>query len=90
MLPREEEILILQQFLRFSSTRSLSFSLLKEDFQFNFSAQQQQLQLQQQQQQLQLPAPPMIAPPPSSTTMIEATTKIKTGLCFVAVRVWEF
>ncbi|CAG7727834.1 unnamed protein product, partial [Allacma fusca] len=32
MLPREEEILILQQFLRFPMTRSLSFILLRDDF----------------------------------------------------------
>lgn len=32
MVPREEEILILQQFLRFQSTRSLSFSLMRDEF----------------------------------------------------------
>lgn len=32
MPPREEEILILQQFLRFQATRALSFALLRDDF----------------------------------------------------------
>ncbi|CAL8124278.1 unnamed protein product [Orchesella dallaii] len=37
IIPRDEELLILQQFLRFPATRTLSFSLLRDEFPMNLN-----------------------------------------------------